>query len=450
MFAMPAALWLQRRGLHFSWVVAGIAFLTMLTSAAALGLPGALLPALGREFGWRIDEISSALALRFALFGLLGPFSAILMERHGLRAIVGAAMVLIASAMLLSTQMTQVWHLVALWGLVLGLGSGLTALVLGAVVVNRWFDERRGLVLGVLTASSATGQLLFLPLAAWLSETYGWRMAVLPVCGVCLAVAALAFCLMRDRPEDLGLAPYGAPQELRHDASSGAVDGVSNGVGHGVRLGAPPASRSPSVRPSLLAPFATLADVSRSRSFWVLFGTFFICGLSTSGLIQTHFIALCGDFGLAAVPAASVLAMMGAFDFVGTILSGWLSDRYDNRKLLFWYYGLRGLSLFWLPYSEFTLYGLSLFAMFYGLDWIATVPPTVKLAAASFGRERAGMVFGWIFAGHQLGGAFAAYGAGLARTLLMTYTPALWAAGAACLVAALSIFLIRRPAPAAG
>jgi predicted MFS family arabinose efflux permease len=190
-------------------------------------------------------------------------------------------------------------------------------------------------------------------------------------------------------------------------------------------------------------PIRALASASRSGTFWVLAGTFFVCGLSTSGLIQTHFISLCGDYGLAATPAASVLAMIGAFDFVGTIGSGWLSDRYDNRKLLFWYYGLRGLSLLWLPHSVFTFYGLSLFAMFYGLDWIATVPPTVKLATASFGKERSAMIFGWIFAAHQVGSAAAAYGAGLSRTLLLTYSPALYAAGASCIVAAVAIFLIR-------
>ena len=185
------------------------------------------------------------------------------------------------------------------------------------------------------------------------------------------------------------------------------------------------------------------------RAFWVLAGTFFICGLSTNGLLQTHFISLCGDNGLSVVPAASVLAMMGAFDLVGTTVSGYLSDRYDNRKLLFWYYGLRGLSLFWLPFSTFTLYGLSVFAMFYGLDWVATVPPTVKLAAQEFGRERAGLIFGWVFAAHQLGAATAAYGAGLTRTLLLTYNPALFTAGAACLIAALMAMSIRRqPRPA--
>jgi predicted MFS family arabinose efflux permease len=198
----------------------------------------------------------------------------------------------------------------------------------------------------------------------------------------------------------------------------------------------------------LLSPLITLRDCARVPIFWVLFGTFFVCGCSTNGLIQTHFVALCHDYGLAATAAASVLAMMGAFDFIGTIGSGWLSDRFDNRWLLFWYYGLRGMSLLYLPFTDFTLYGLSLFAVFYGLDWIATVPPTVKLTADRFGRERAGMVFGWIFTGHQIGAASAALAAGIVRTEFLTYLPAFFAAGALCVVAAMLILSV--PKPSAG
>jgi len=420
MFATPVSRWFDRRGIHYSWIVALIAFLTMLTSAAALGAPGAFLQPLSREFGWSTSEISSALALRFMLYGLIGPFAAVLLERYGLRRVVCTAMALMACGLLLATRMTQLWQLVALWGVLLGVASGMTALVLGATIATRWFDRRRGLVLGLLTASNATGQLVFLPLAASLIERHGWRVAIAPAFTMCVLVAGLAFCLLRDRPDDLGLAPFGATQS---------------------------AAAAPAAwRPGFVEPLRALGLASRSATFWVLFGTFFVCGLSTNGLIQTHFISLCGDYGLAALPAASVLAMIGAFDFVGTIASGWLSDRFDNRVLLFWYYGLRGLSLLWLPHSDFTLAGLSLFAVFYGLDWVATVPPTVKLSSATFDRQRAGMIFGWIFAGHQLGGAVAAYGAGLSRTVLASYTPALYAAGAACLVAALAIFAVKRPA----
>ena len=426
MFAQPLSAWLERRGLHYAWVIVAVTFLTALTSSAALGLPGALLQPLSKEFGWNVDQVSSALAVRFALFGLMGPFAAILMERFGLRNIVVSALALISLGLVLATRMTEFWHLVALWGVMLGVGSGMTALVLSAVVANRWFETRRGLIIGLLTASSATGQLVFLPFGAWLIENYGWRMSVLPVFFSCAVVALAAFFLMRNRPSDVGLLPFGADPAAVPAAPAAAPMKLTFGT-----------------------PFAVLRSVSGNRTFWILFGTFFICGLSTNGLIQTHFISLCGDSGLSAVPAASVLAMMGAFDLIGTILSGWLSDRYDNRKLLFWYYGLRGLSLLWLPYSEFTLYGLSLFAMFYGLDWIATVPPTVKLVATTFGKERAGMVFGWVFAGHQLGAAAAAYGAGRVRTLWFTYNPALFAAGAACLVASLLVLAIRRQQAAA-
>ena len=429
MFADHASRWFDRRGIHYAWVVMALAFLTMLISSSALGLPGAFLRPLSQEFGWSTGQISSALAIRFALFGLMGPFAAILIERYGLRRIICSALMLIAAGLLLATRMTALWQLFVLWGLVLGLGSGMTALVLGATVANRWFERRRGLVLGLLTASSATGQLVFLPLAANLIEHHGWRVGVIPVVCGCVGVAGLAALFLRERPRDLGLAPFGA-------APHAVVPGAE----------APGASAPTDAwHPSFAEPLRALAEVSRHPTFWVLFGTFFVCGLSTSGLIQTHFISLCGDYGLAAVPAASVLAMIGAFDFVGTIGSGWLSDRFDNRKLLFWYYGLRGLSLLWLPHSDFSLYGLSLFAMFYGLDWVATVPPTVKLASAAFDKRRGAMIFGWIFAAHQLGSAAAAYGAGFTRTLLLSYTPAVYTAGVACLIAAASIFLIRKP-----
>lgn len=420
MFALLASTSLGRRGLHYAWVIAAVTFLAMLTTSAALGLPGAMLQPLSKEFGWSTEQLSSVFAVRFALFGLLGPFAAVFIGRFGLRTIMVTAASFIAVAMVLATQVTQLWQLFLLWGLVLGCGTGLTALVLGAMVANRWFTSNRGLVVGLFAASTATGQLIFLPVAAWMIENLGWRYAVIPVFIACVTVAVLATLFMRDHPGSIGLRSYGEPDDKPVEA--------------------PPARAT---RLNFLGPFQVLKEASRNRTFWILAGTFFICGLSTNGLVQTHFISLCGDQGLSAVPAASVLAMMGAFDLIGTTVSGYLSDRYDNRKLLFWYYGLRGLSLFWLPFSTFTFYGLSIFAMFYGLDWIATVPPTVKLAAQEFGKEKAGMIFGWVFAAHQLGAATAAYGAGLTRTLLLTYSPALFAAGAACLIAAAAVLMIR-------
>jgi sugar phosphate permease len=427
MLAQLATHSLQRRGIHYAWVIAAVTFLAMLTTSAALGLPGAMLQPLSKEFGWTTDQLSSVFAVRFALFGLLGPFAAVFIGRFGLRRIMVVAATFIAAAMVLATGITQLWQLFLLWGLVLGCGTGLTALVLGAMVANRWFTSNRGLVVGLFAASTATGQLIFLPIAAWMIENMGWRYAVIPVFAACVVVALLVTLFMRDHPGSIGLRAFGEPETAPIEA---------------------PPARAKTL--NFLGPFQVLIEASRNRTFWILAGTFFICGLSTNGLLQTHFISLCSDNGMTAVPAASVLAMMGAFDLVGTTLSGYLSDRYDNRKLLFWYYGLRGLSLFWLPFSTFTFYGLSIFAMFYGLDWIATVPPTVKLAAQEFGKEKAGMIFGWVFAAHQLGAATAAYGAGLTRTLLLTYNPALFAAGAACLLAAASVLMIRlqaRPAP---
>jgi len=421
MFAKSFSNWLQRRGIHYGFVVAIVTFFTMLIMSAALGLPGAMMKSFNLEFGWSVDEVSSAVALRFFLFGLMGPFAALLMERYGLKKVMCGGLFMVGLGLAMATQVTALWHLFVLWGVMLGVGTGMTALVLGAVVSSRWFTKKRGLVLGIFSASTATGQLLFLPIATWLIENVGWRFSVLPIVVGCALMALLVILLMSNRPSEIGLTSFGELPSAANTANTASL---------------------PTMVLNFKTPFIALADAAKTQTFWILAGTFFICGLSTSGLVQTHFITLCGDNGMDALPAASVLAMMGIFDVVGTVTSGWLSDRYDNRKLLFWYYGLRGLSLFWLPFSTFSIYGLSVFAMFYGLDWIATVPPTVKLAGAAFGKERVGMVFGWIFAAHQLGSAVAAYGAGLVRVTLLTYNPALIGAGIFCLIAAVSIFWV--------
>ena len=419
------SLWLSaalaRRNIHYGWAMVGVTFLTALITAGAVGAPGIFIVPLQKEFGWSTAEISSALSIRFILFGLMAPFAAALLNRYGLRNVTLSALLVVTSGLIASLFMTKVWQLMLLWGVVIGLGTGMTALVLGATVAARWFAARRGLVVGILTASVATGQLVFLPLLASLTERMGWRIALGLMC-VMLAVAALAVLMvMRDRPSDVGLRPFGD-------------EGTEP-------LPAPP----PNTAPIMAAALGTLRDVAKTRVFWILFATFFICGASTNGLIQVHLIPMCLDFGIPQVQAAGLLAAMGIFDFIGTIASGWLSDRYDNRYLLFWYYGLRGLSLLLLPFTDFSFYGLSLFAMFYGLDWIATVPPTVRLTAQRFGPERANLVFGWIFAGHQMGAGAAAFGAGLSRTVLASYLPAFFVAGALCIVAALIILAISRP-----
>ena len=402
------------------WVVLGATFLTMLVVAGAVGAPGVFILPLQKEFGWSAADISGALAIRFLLFGGMGPFAATFMNRFGLRRMMLISLSIILIGLLLSLGMSAMWQLVLLWGVIIGIGTGLTAMVLGATVATRWFTHRRGLVMGLLSASTATGQLAFLPLLAGLTERFGWRVAMLLVCGMVLLAGIAALLLMRDRPADLGLPPYGAP-----DIQPAPIQSGNLGV-------------------LLLAPIAILRDAARVPSFWILFFSFYICGASTNGLMQTHFISLCGDYGLAAVGAASMLAMMGLFDFAGTLGSGWLADRVDNRWLLFWFYGLRGLSLLYLPFSDFSLYSLTIFAMFYGLDWVATVPPMVKLTAQRFGPERANVVFGWIFAGHQLGAASAALAGGLSRTIWQSYMPAFVVAGVLCLIGAALVPFINR------
>jgi predicted MFS family arabinose efflux permease len=388
-----------------------------------MGLVGVLILPLKAEFGWTASQIAGPLSLRLALFGITAPFAAAFMARYGVMRVIGGALALIVTGVALATQMTSLWMLWATWGLMVGLGTGLTAMVLGATVASRWFTARRGLVMGMLTAANATGQLLFLPLAAWLAEIAGWRFAVVPATAACCVAWVLMLLLGREYPALLGLAPYGETKIL------------------------PPPVRARG------NPFAAslnvLGEAAATPVFWMLFFTFFVCGLSTNGLVQNHFIPLCHDAGLEDVAAAGVLAMMGAFDFVGTIGSGWLTDRFNSRKLLFMYYGLRGLSLLALPYTDFSFLGLSAFAVFYGLDWVATVPPTVRLASQRFGRDMGPMVFGWAFAAHQLGASVAASAGAMVRDGTGSYLPAFTAAGVACLLAAVSALWVRgEPKPA--
>ena len=403
---------------HYAWVVAGVTFCVLLVGALVRSTPGVLIVPLKEEFGWSTATISAAVALNILLYGLVGPFAVAVMERFGLRRTVCFALALLACGAGLTVFMRTAWQLMVLWGVMVGLGSGMIAMVLGATVAARWFAKNRGLVVGVLTASSATGQLLFLPLLAKAAVDVGWRATSLAVaCASLLLVPAVAL-LMRNRPVDLGVPPYG---------------------GASIEP-APVYAVNPAVR-ALRALKTGLA----SRDFWLLAGSFFVCGASTSGLIGTHLIPACIDHGIPEVRAAGVLALMGICDLIGTTASGWLTDRFDSRKLLFWYYGLRGLSLMYLPFSfDMSFYGLTLFAVFYGLDWIATVPPTLRLAENAFGKENAAVMFGWIVAAHQIGGAAAAWGAGYIRTTTGTYATAFFSAGFVCLAAAGMVLFIGR------
>jgi sugar phosphate permease len=413
---------------HYAWIVAAVTFLALLAAAGVRATPSVLIVPLEESFGWSRATISFAISINIFLYGLMGPFAGALMQRIGIRRTVALALALMAVTIAASTLITAPWQLVLTWGFLVGLGSGTVALVLGAAVVNRWFVTRRGLVMGMLTASTATGQLVFLPMLAAVARGSGWTTVAWIVAGVAAAMVPVVLLLMRDNPQEVGLQPYGA------EANAPAT---------------PPSQANP-----LVVAVSVLARVSRSRDFWLLFLSFFVCGLSTNGLIGTHLISACIDQGIPEVHAASLLAMMGIFDLIGTTLSGWLSDRYDSRWLLFWYYGLRGLSLIFLPYSDFTLYGLTLFAVFYGLDWIATVPPTVRLVNDLFGKQDAPVIFGWILTGHQIGAAVAAIGAGALRTDLGSYFEAFIMAGIACVLTAVMVLWIgrrrRAPAVAAG
>jgi predicted MFS family arabinose efflux permease len=391
---------------HYAWVVAAVTFLVLLAAAAIRATPGVLMVPLETEFHWTAAAISGAIAINLALFGLIGPFAASLMDRWGLRRTVLIALALLTVSVGLTTEMRSQWQLTLLWGVLVGSGSGVTSMVLAAVVANRWFDERRGLVLGMLSGANATGQLLFLPPLAHVVETSGWRSAAAIVAGTAAFVFAVVFIFMRNTPEEMNLKPYGSA----------------------------PASRNVLPRQGL-NPLPALRTALRSPAFWVLAGSFFVCGASTNGLIGTHLIPACHDVGISEVRAANLLAMMGIFDIVGTTASGWLTDRFSSRYLLFAYYSLRGLSLLFLPHT--LLQGgstLNWFAVFYGLDWIATVPPTVRLTADAFGRENTGVIYGWIVASHQLGASLAALLAGTLRTNFGNYAPAFWAAGAVCVI----------------
>ncbi len=404
----------MRPRLHYAWIVAAVTFIVLIATAAIRATPGVLMVSLEAEFGWSRAVISSAVAINIALFGLLGPFAASVMDRWGLRRVVLGALALLAVSVALTTRMQTEWQLTLLWGVLVGTGTGVTSMVLAAIVANRWFDERRGLVLGVLSAANATGQLIFLPALASLVTSHGWRSAALLVAGVASAVFVIVLVFMRDRPEDLGLLAYGR------------------------NAGSPPP------RPAM-PPIAALRHATRSPAFWVLAGTFFVCGASTNGLIGTHLIAACHDYGIAEVRSAQLLAMMGIFDIIGTTASGWLTDRYSSRHLLFAYYTLRGVSLLFLPFTLQSGGGeLAWFAVFYGLDWIATVPPTVRLTAEAFGRENTGVIYGWIGASHQLGASMAALGAGTIRTFAGDYQVAFWIAGMLCVLAGMSFLTVGR------
>jgi sugar phosphate permease len=410
--------------LHYSWVVLGTMFLVMLATAGVRASPSVLIVPLQNAFGWDRATISAAVSVNIGLYGLIGPFGAAFMQTLGLKRTILVALSILSCAVALSGFIDAKWQLFLTWGVLVGLGSGVTAGGLAATVANRWFVKNRGLAVGILTASNASGQLIFLPVLAAIAQGGSWRMVSWVVAAFAALLIPLVLLMLPESPRTIGLGPLGAevePEPVRRKNPVGmAIGGLTTGM--------------------------------RSMDFWLLAGSFAICGFSANGLVGTHLISYCMDNGIAPVAAASVVAGMGVFDLIGTTCSGWLSDRYNPRILLFWYYGLRGLSLILLPFSSFDPMSLGAFSLFYGLDFVATVPPTVMLANQVFGRQAAPIIVAWLLCGHQIGAAIAAAGAGWIRSTTGSYFEAFIISGVACLVASLIVLRVshtKAPVPAA-
>lgn len=406
---------------HPAWMIALITFATLFATAGFRSAPSVLIIPLEEDFGWSRDVISAAVAINVLLYGLTAPFAAALMERFTVRKVVMAALTTVGTGALLTIWMTQSWQLMFLWGVIVGIGTGSMALVFAATIANRWFVQRRGLVMGILTAAAASGQLVFLPGLSKLAMDPGWRSASLVIALGAYVMVPIIFLFLKEDPQAIGIKPYGANQDwqppilLKGNAAKNAI--------------------------------IALRDASKIKNFWYLVGSFFVCGLSTSGLIGTHFIPAAHDHGMAQVTAASLLALVGVFDVIGTIISGVLTDRIDPRKLLFFYYLFRGLSLFLLPSILFASVHPStlVFIIFYGLDWVATVPPTVLLCRQVLKPEQGAVIYGWVFAAHQVGGSIAAFGAAVFRIKFGDYAAAFYITGILCVITSYFVLKISLP-----
>ena len=414
---------LSRGRVHYAWIVLAVMFSATLAGVGVRAAPGVMIVPLERAFGWNIATISGAVSLNIILMGVTGPFLTGLIDVVGLkRTIIGCMFVLVAGTGL-SNFMTSPWQLFLTWGLMVGIGAGAGAVGMAAAVANRWFVKRNGLAMGLLTAANAAGQLIFLPILAMLAERYGWRGVSVTVTLVIAAAVPVVALVMPEFPADIGIGPYGAETAPIHSAQR--------------RLGNP-----------FAVALGALSRASHSMDFWLLTASFAVCGLSTNGLINTHLIAYCADRGMSQIAGADILAVLGVFSLLGATLSGWMCDRFNPRVLLFWYYGLRGLSLILLPFPQFDATSLSIFSVFYGLDWVATGPATFALANEVFGRRDTPVIVAWIFAGHQVGGALAAFGAGAVRSLTGDYFLAFLTSGLACLLASLLVLRVTHTTPA--
>ncbi|CAN2211040.1 AraJ Arabinose efflux permease [Candidatus Nanopelagicaceae bacterium] len=411
---------MAKQKIHPGWIAVTVTFFTLMASAGYRSAPSVLIVPLEEAFGWSRSQISAAVSINVLLFGLVAPFAAALMERFTVRKVVMSALALVSLSATSTIYMTQPWHLWALWGIGVGVGAGSMALVFAATIANRWFIARKGIVVGALTAATASGQLVFLPMLSHFAINYGWKSVSLTVGGAAALIIPFIFFFLKEKPELMGMTPYGAPDDWQ-----------------------PPAPNELSAGRIAID---TLKVSSKSKDFWILFGTFLVCGLSTNGLIGTHFIPAAHDHGMGETVAAGLLALVGVFDVIGTIFSGWLTDRMDPRRLLFFYYGLRGLSLFLLPSILFsTMHPSTLvFIIFYGLDWVATVPPTLMLCRIVMGNQRSAVVYGWVFVGHQIGASIAAIGAAVLRVKLGDYAVAFYISATMCLVAAFAVLQIAK------
>ena len=404
-------------GIHYGWVMAILAFFTTMFSSATISIPQVLIIPMTQTFDWKISDVSTSIAVMYVILASMAPFSAALMLRIGTTKSVLISMIFTISGLFGITLIFEKWHLFFSVAICLGLASGIIGVGFSATIATRWFTAKRGLVVGIITAAFAAGQLLFLPLMAWITTVYDWRMAVLP-CLFGSSVCGFLFILFgKNWPSELKLPSYGDKD-----------------------IYIPP---PPSKEGIIYVTFSNLAAAIKHPGFWMLASTFFICGLTSSGIVGQHFIPFCADNNVGVVMASSYLAIMGVFNFIGTMGSGWLADRFDNYVLLAIYYGLRGISLIFLPYSDFDVYALTLWAIFFGLDYIATVPPTVRLTSGFFGKVNGPVVFGWIFSAHQFGSALAAYGSGISRDLFATYLPAFLTAGSFCFFATILILYFR-------
>ncbi|MET1021500.1 MAG: MFS transporter [Arthrobacter sp.] len=432
-----------KRRLHPAWIVAAVAFLALVGAAGFRAAPGVLMVPLQSDFGWSTTVLSAAVSINLVLFGLTAPFAAALMERFGIRAVTAVALVLIAAGSALTVLITQSWQILLTWGLLIGLGTGSMALVFAATIANTWFAKRRGLVIGILTAGSAAGQLVFLPFIAALAQDPGWRMASLLIAAGALAVVPLVLKFLKNSPADVGVLPYGA--EPQPESPTG--QGQGQGQGAGPAPGAAASGADEPRRNAAVRALQVLKRASKVRTFWALVAGFAICGATTNGLIGTHFIPSAHDHGMSATTAAGLLAVVGIFDIIGTIASGWLTDRYNPRILLAVYYQFRGIGLLVLPLllSATVQPSMIVFVVIYGLDWVATVPPTAAICRQIFGADGS-VVFGWVFAAHQLGAAAAALAAGVIRDATGQYTYAWFGAAAMCTIAAVVSATIRKDA----